>query len=145
MWKINFAQSSLFESYFAFQTYGCPLCLCVTLHLLESGQVAAAGGPRGPCQPHTVRQLTTEKGKDRKRAGRVQGGDTSDQKTERNEWKSEGHAEESCVRVWASSPRCHSFNRRLRPLLSPTGIAKRLVSLWYNGQLWMLSATAGYH
>lgn len=41
--------------------------------------------------------------------------------------------------------RCHSLNRRLRPLLTPTGVAKRLVSVQYNGQLWMLSVTAGDH
>lgn len=46
------AQGSLLESYFALQTYGCPLCLCVTVHPLEGGgQVAATGGPGGPCHP----------------------------------------------------------------------------------------------
>lgn len=40
---------------------------------------------------------------------------------------------------------CHSFNRRLRPLLTSTGIAKQLVSLQYNGQPWMLSVTVGDH
>lgn len=46
---------------FALQTYGRPLCLCGTVHPLEGGQVAASSGPGGPCQPHTVQQLT-EKG-----------------------------------------------------------------------------------
>lgn len=45
----------------------------MTLHPLEGGQVAATGGPGGPCQPHTVKQLTTEKEKGRARAGGVEG------------------------------------------------------------------------
>ncbi|TNN85683.1 hypothetical protein EYF80_003930 [Liparis tanakae] len=48
-------------------TYGHPLCLCVTLHPLEGGQVAATAGPGGPCQPHTVQQLTREKENERER------------------------------------------------------------------------------
>lgn len=35
--------------------------------------MAATGGPGGPCQPHTVKQLTTEKEKGRVRAGGVEG------------------------------------------------------------------------
>lgn len=47
----------------------------MTVHPLEGGQVAAAGGPGGPCQPHTVQQLTGEKerGGERERVGRVEG------------------------------------------------------------------------
>lgn len=44
----------------------------MTLHPLEGGQVAATGGPGGPCQPHTVQQLTGEKEKEKE--GRQSGG-----------------------------------------------------------------------
>ena len=48
----------------------------MTLHPLEGGQVAATGGPGGRCQPHTVRQLTREKEKEREGGG--SGGETKE-------------------------------------------------------------------
>lgn len=62
---------------FALQIYGSPLCLCVTVHPLEGGQVAATSGPGGACQPHTVQQLTEDGGKKKKegrqRVGSLEG------------------------------------------------------------------------
>lgn len=47
----------------------------MTVHPLEGGQVAATSGPGGPCQPHTVQQLTEER---KKKGGRgwQSGGET---------------------------------------------------------------------
>lgn len=47
----------------------------MTPHLLEVRQVASSGGPGGPCQPHTVQQLTRLKEKEKERTG---GGETKE-------------------------------------------------------------------
>lgn len=59
----------------------------MTLHPLEGGQVAATGGPGGPCQPHTVQQLTRKKEKES--AGERVGGVEGRQKRSENRKKLE--------------------------------------------------------
>lgn len=128
------AQRSCSGTLFALQIYGRPLCLCVTVHPLEGGQVAATSGPGGPCQPHRVRQLTEERKKTGGRGWAVWRGDKGDREKERI-WQKERATVRSCVRVGLSSIFWRSFNRRQCRPLTPTGMAKRLVSVQYNGQL----------
>ncbi|CAB1417016.1 unnamed protein product [Pleuronectes platessa] len=63
-------------------------------------------------------------------SGRCDTKEISKQKESRGKVK---EVERNTVRL--SSTCCHRFNRRLRPLLTPTGVAKRLVTLQYNGRL----------
>lgn len=57
----------------------------MTVHPLEGGQVAATSGPGGPCQPHTVQQLTEERKKKGGRGWAVWRGDKRDQEKERKD------------------------------------------------------------
>lgn len=88
-------QRSRSGTVFALQTYGRPLCLCGTVHPLEGGQVAASSGPGGPCQPHTVQQLTEERGGEEGWA--VWRGDKRDQEEERIlTWQKERERKGNC-------------------------------------------------